>query len=351
MDDEKKKALLRLYYANKNSPILALRAYQKENKLSRPPCNSIAVLRLVKKFEISGSVCMRSAGSGRPSVYQEDIINVNTVRKELMANHDYGMCSIRQIAADARVSVKKSTVHKILRGLNLKPYRPQVVQQLFPGDKIARLQFADRAEDTFGNDFSNVFWTDEAIFRLHPHISSLSGSIWCEENPHVYVEKPLHSPQVVVWIGLSATCICKPYFFNGTVNSENYLEMLQSHCLPFLRRKRVMRRVYFQQDGAPPHIGRQVKACLAENFGSHVISRHFDFPWPARSPDLSPLDFWLWGYLKPLVYQSKLKDLDHLRERIEAACKTINTDMLKKVVGSIPYRLDKVRASEGGHFE
>ena len=23
--------------------------------------------------------------------------------------------------------------------------------------------------------------------------------------------------------------------------------------------------------------------------------------WPARSPDLTPMDFWLWGYLKEKV--------------------------------------------------
>ena len=29
-------------------------------------------------------------------------------------------------------------------------------------------------------------------------------------------------------------------------------------------------------------------------------------PWPPRSPDLSPLDFFLWGYIKNIVYAEKI---------------------------------------------
>ncbi|KAK0177085.1 hypothetical protein PV328_001164 [Microctonus aethiopoides] len=44
------------------------------------------------------------------------------------------------------------------------------------------------------------------------------------------------------------------------------------------------------------------------------------FPDTARSPDLSPLDFFLWGYLKGTVYHTKPRDLEELRERIINAC-------------------------------
>ena len=40
-------------------------------------------------------------------------------------------------------------------------------------------------------------------------------------------------------------------------------------------------------------------------------------PWPARSPDLSPLDFWLWGYLKKKVHSHSVATLQELRDAIE----------------------------------
>ncbi|GFX52349.1 uncharacterized protein TNCV_4323671 [Trichonephila clavipes] len=55
------------------------------------------------------------------------------------------------------------------------------------------------------------------------------------------------------------------------------------------------------QDGAPPHITWCVKDIIKHLFTEErVISRQFRHPWPPRSPDLNPCDFWLWGYLKPL---------------------------------------------------
>jgi hypothetical protein len=40
---------------------------------------------------------------------------------------------------------------------------------------------------------------------------------------------------------------------------------------------------------------------LDERFSGRWIGRHDPFEWPARSPDLTPCDFLLWGYLKDIV--------------------------------------------------
>ncbi|GBO04106.1 hypothetical protein AVEN_203795-1 [Araneus ventricosus] len=51
----------------------------------------------------------------------------------------------------------------------------------------------------------------------------------------------------------------------------------------------------FMQDGAPPHIARQVQEMFLSYFGDDLlISRGFSTVWPSRSPDLNPCDFWLW---------------------------------------------------------
>jgi hypothetical protein len=38
--------------------------------------------------------------------------------------------------------------------------------------------------------------------------------------------------------------------------------------------------------------------------------------WPPRSPDLTPLDFFAWGFVKDVVYRRKVRDLADLRQRI-----------------------------------
>jgi hypothetical protein len=47
-----------------------------------------------------------------------------------------------------------------------------------------------------------------------------------------------------------------------------------------------------------------------------VVSRNGDVPWPARSPDLTACDYWLWGYLKSKVYVTRLANIEELKKRI-----------------------------------
>ena len=73
--------------------------------------------------------------------------------------------------------------------------------------------------------------------------------------------------------------------------------------------------------------------------------------WPPRSPDLTPLDFFLWGYVKDRVYQVKIKDLTHLKARVTEVIKSITLDMIANVWREVEYRLDVCRATNGGHIE
>lgn len=45
--------------------------------------------------------------------------------------------------------------------------------------------------------------------------------------------------------------------------------------------------------------------------------------WPLRSPDLTPLDFFLWGTVKDIVYRSggQITSMPQLKRRIEYAFK------------------------------
>jgi transposase len=302
----------------------------------------------VQKFEGSGSVADKN-GKGRPALRPSQITKVDHVRKTLAAKNAYGRCSVREVSHLSHVS--KSSVHKIFRHhLNLTPYKPRFVQHITEEDKTTRVEFADKMLGIFGCEMGDIFWTDEANFYLHGEVSSLSGAVWSEENPHVRMEKPLHSPKVTVWIGFNDRFISPPFFFDGNVNSQNYLAMLQTHCIPFLKRKRILSRTFFQQDGAPPHVAKVVKSYLQEVFGGGVISRDFAFRWPPRSPDLNPLDFWFWAHVKRIVYKSPVNTLPDLRIRIAMACSTIKSKILLNVVASVPERLKNVKLTGGSQL-
>jgi hypothetical protein len=81
------------------------------------------------------------------------------------------------------------------------------------------------------------------------------------------------------------------------------------------------------------------------------IGRGGPIPWPPRSPDLSPLDFFLCGYIKNIVYAEKIRNIQHLQERIASATETVTRDMIQKTQQEIEFRLDVSRATKGAHIE
>ena len=80
------------------------------------------------------------------------------------------------------------------------------------------------------------------------------------------------------------------------------------------------------QDGAPPHFSCFVTDVLNERFPDAWIGRGGPIPWPPQSPDLSPLDFSLWGYIKNIVYAENIRNIQHLQERITSAIETVIRD-------------------------
>ncbi|GFW91161.1 putative LOC100569746 [Trichonephila clavipes] len=68
---------------------------------------------------------------------------------------------------------------------------------------------------------------------------------------------------------------------------------------------------------------------------------------PPRSWDLTPLDYFLWGYVKSLVYADKPQTLDHLEDNIRRVIADIRPQMLEKVIENWTSRLDYIRASRG----
>ena len=61
--------------------------------------------------------------------------------------------------------------------------------------------------------------------------------------------------------------------------------------------------------------------------------------WAARSLDLTPLDFYLWDYIKTNVYKTSVNDIDDLKDRIEREIKAIRKDALNNVFDGIVKRL------------
>jgi hypothetical protein len=107
----------------------------------------------------------------------------------------------------------------------------------------------------------------------------------------------------------------------------------------------------FQQDGALPHFHRDVTTFLDATFPGRWVGRGGPTAWPPRSPDLTPLDFFAWDFIKDAAYRRKVWDLADLRQCIIEAVELITPHMLINTWQELEYRLDICRATTGAHTE
>ncbi|GFW09428.1 uncharacterized protein TNCV_3995351 [Trichonephila clavipes] len=101
---------------------------------------------------------------------------------------------------------------------------------------------------------------------------------------------------------------------------------------PLSRYLDVWEELWFQQDGATFHTARATIDLLKDTFGDRLISRFGPVNWPPRSCDLTPLDYFLWGYVKSLVYADKPQTLAHLEDNFRLVFADIRPQMLEKVI-------------------
>ena len=220
--------------------------------------------------------------------------------------NDFGSCSTRLISQETGIC--NSSVHTIMRHhLLLYPYKMKLLQHITDDDKIRRQEFGIW-----------LLWTDEAYFHLHGEINRQNYRIWTTLKVTETLSCSLHLANLCVWFAFTSSYCLTPYFFDGTVTSVKYLEMLRSHVILQISAKRKMKSLIFMKDGAPLDYAKNVRDYLTKMLDENrVISRGFPQGWLARSPGLNPLEYWFCGTLKARVFHvDSPKTLKELKNRI-----------------------------------
>ena len=158
---------------------------------------------------------------------------------------------------------------------------------------------------------------------------------------------------IKVWYAIYNNKLIGPIFYNGIFISAWYLQLLQNIMPNFLVNLTVfyLRSVWFQHDGAPVHKTFPVKQYIVTEFGKQIIGYGGVEEWPPRFSDLTPLDFFLWSYLKQLVYATSPQTLQNLKWRIKATYANVSPSVLRHVQCEIQTRIQMCIAADGAKFE
>ena len=246
--------------------------------------------------------------------------------------------SIRQAARESGLSYH--CVRTVLKKhLKWRAWKPHYCQVLSAEDCNIRMEFSEIMlawyEDWPGL-FQNILWSDEAVFHIGGFVNRHNCHYWAEEDPRIISEKFQNRPKITVWCGMTSDRIVGPFIFRNTMNAERYLTMLQDEIWPVVNTWANIEDLIFMQDGAPPHFAIVVREWLNEHFPGRWLGRRGPHEWPARSPDLTPCNFFLWDWLKEQVYSKKPTTLEELEGQIRLAISAVPQEFLERSVQAIP---------------
>ena len=344
MYDHQKRAFLLEKFFELKSIVLVQRAYKAKFKSKTAPTSS-TIKYIVRTFRITAQASKIKSQTRAKRVRTESLID--SVKKLTLANPKI---SIRKVQKDVPGSYE--TVRQVMRlDLKLKPYKKRKSFKLYQPDRQKRLDFANMLLSSARKRENMHQWlicSDEAYFYLNGGHNIQNDRIWAEFQPNEIVETPLNDAKVMVWCAFSSKSFYGPYFFEETVNWQNYLAMLKNFFWQRHKMVKDSRYFFFQQDGVPPHRKKEVQTWLKSKFGANFLESNV---WPPRSPDLNPCDFSLWGTIKQGAYEPKPNNIEELKSNIKREINKFKKSDLISIFENLKKRCYLIVDEKGGHIE
>ena len=300
--------------------------------------------RVIARFQKSGSVNPPTP-LGQDATSQEDVMAVQEFFTRNPRAH------LRHAMVELDMSINK--IWRILRKfLKFKPYKPHTAQVLSPANMQARLAASNFLLSFTEEQLEKVLWSDEKWFVLHQAPNSKNDVVWGPANTrNVVACKKAHQAKVMAWVGIVDGKVLPVHWFEGNVDSNKYLDMLETIVWPAVRGSATRKQYWFMQDGAPPHCTAEVLEFLASKFGDRVISRKTQHFWPPYSPDLNPLDFSFWSQAMAHVLRCKPATIEDLKSAVDDFALNFDPQKALKMARHVRYRAQLCRSKAGGHFE
>jgi hypothetical protein len=144
----------------------------------------------------------------------------------------------------------------------------------------------------------------EAYFTNKSCTKAQTTRIWAAENPHELHQVPIHTEKIGLWCAISRRRTIGPIFFDPTVTSAVYADIVQQFVALLNEDERYC---WYQQDGATCHTSNETMTLLKQFLDDRIISKNL---WPPRSPDLTP----------PRFFLVVLPERDSLQEKSSYSC-------------------------------
>lgn len=316
-----------------------------------------SVERICQQVDCNGTFAERKAGSGKPRTARSEE-NIAAVTDLICSQENKAGTHLSTRAAAAAVGVSRMSVWRIAKkdlGMtSFKRIRVQVLNAATRMKRLARCKQLLRRLTV--SRLKNTLFTDEKMFFIDPPVNSRNDCVWSAGRKRDVVAERLlrqrakFSARVMVSAGVCFNGKSCLHFVPKTVkvNADFYQKQLLSALL--LDGRRLMQGDFvFQQDGAPAHTAANVQAYLKQHCPDFIEKEQ----WPPNSPDINPLDFYVWGAMLHRYEQlsPRPRDIEQLKVALQRIWDDLPLKEIQAAVLSVRKRLSACIKAEGGHFE
>ena len=294
--------------------------------------------RTVDNWVLSGFPLERKKGSGRKSklsARQSRMICRTALRNPTISLSELKTC----------VNVSKQTVARVLSRNHICSRKRKCQIILTAEQKKKRLDWAMRFCLYRVPSWRRIVFSDESRVSLHTKDGRLRLWIRSQQSMPAHQVVPLeHSGGggLLIWGAIWFGGRSELKFFRTTMNSERYLDLIESHVYPLSEQLGDPSVDWtFMDDNAPPHRSHLVTAYKA-------LAGIRTLKWPAKSPDLNPIEN-IWSLLKLKVRRQVAHGttLIQLEEIIKEAWASIPQEAIDNLVQGMSSRVQKLLASRG----
>ena len=182
--------------------------------------------------------------------------------------------------------------------------------------------------------------------------STLKMKIWIATNskdvPRVMKTK-FPATVMVFDVVSSEGHIMPPHIFDVglKVNTKMYLDVRKSVVIPWCNQMAGGRPWVWQQDSMPAHKSKETQAWLQKECYDFVPFSH----WPPSSPDLNPLDYFVWSYVENITSMTSHNTKASLIAVIHRVFTELPPALVEKACSQFPIGIEAVIEAEGGYIE
>jgi len=295
------------------------------------------VQRVWSSYQESGNIENKWSSQGRPKALTDEELDL--LVEDCIENRT---SSVRERREALDLQASRTTINEALLGLGYKAYKAPKKPILSDNNIENRFTFAEEHADWDAEDWKNVVFSDECVFKLvnsngRTFIRRTEEEIW-EEDCIQYHQK--HSQSIMVWGAISSDGV-GPLVLMDRYDVEGYLNAFR------YRLRRYYPEVYgdgmlFQHDNAPTHTATVTTKWFRDK-GIDCLE------WPSKSPDLNIIEN-VWGKIKYELRSQVFEDLDDLWEQVQKTWKIeISQGFINSLCESMPRRIEAVISSNGDY--